>query len=225
MIAALVFLGKRIAFNSIKTVTILTITLEIANQVVPVYDGEIMLAAIFAGVLQGIGLGIILLRGSTTGGTDIVTKLIQLRYPHFSTGRVLFALDAIVLVVTALVYGSIRNSMYALILVFVSSKVVDAIVYGSESGRMLMIISDKHEAISDAIHTEMDRGSTLLDGKGTYTDTERPVLICAITITEFQALKRLIYDNDPDAFVISLVADDVFGEGFTPFAERLNIKE
>lgn len=221
LIAAFIFLGRRTAVYTIKTVVILTITLEIANQIAPPYDGDIMLGAIFAGVLQGVGLAIIFLRGSTTGGTDIVAKLIQLKVPHISTGRILFVLDMVVLVLTVVVYRSLSNAMYALILVFVSSRVVDAIIYGSEKGRMLMIISEKHEEIAEAIHTEMDRGSTLLKGVGTYTNIDRPVLICAISTPEFQQLKRVIYDHDEEAFVVSLQTDEVYGEGFTPFEQRI----
>lgn len=216
LVLAFVFLGKQVALYSVKSVLILTFTLELTHRIVPAYEGDVLLAALFAGVLQGTGLAIILLRGSTTGGTDIIARLIQLRFPHFPIGRLLFALDGVVLVLTAIVYRSASNAMYALVLVFISSRVIDGIVYGSESGRMLMIISEKHEEIAEAIHEEMERGSTLLKGVGTYTYQERPVLLCAISTPEFQTLKKLIHTYDPEAFVISLQTDEVLGEGFAP---------
>lgn len=209
-------LGKRFAFSSIKTVMILTLTLELANQLVPAYDGDVILAAIFGGVLQGVGLAIVFIRGSTTGGTDILSKLIQLKFPHISIGRLIFAIDAMVLVVTAIVYKSLANAMYAMITVFVCTQVIDSIIYGLDKGRMLMVISEKQDEIIAEISEELGRGSTLLQGTGTYTKEDRPVLLCAVSITEFYKVKRIIYDCDPLAFVVSLETDEVLGEGFKP---------
>lgn len=218
LILSWVMLGRKSSLNTIRTVVILTAMLELTNRFVPKYEqGDMMLSAIFAGVLQGIGLAIIFMRGSNTGGTDILSKVIQLYFPHISIGRFLLAIDAITLVITVFVYKSIANAMYALILVFVATQVIDSIIYGLDRGRMIMIISDKHDEICTAIDCELQRGSTLLYGQGAYTGTEKKVIMCAVSVTEFHNVKKLTYSIDPSAFVMSLETDEVLGEGFKPW--------
>lgn len=216
LVLAFIFLGRKFTIKSLQTVLITSVMLEICGRFILPYQGDIMLAALFGGVLQGIGLALIFMRGSTTGGTDILSKLLQIPFPHLSMGRLLLVMDAIVLAATAVVYRSLSNALYALILVFVSTKVIDAIMFGPDRGRMLMIVSDSYEKIAEMIHEEMDRGSTLLQGTGTYTKKERPVLICAVSTHEFFEIKKIVYTVDPDAFIVTLETNEVLGEGFKP---------
>lgn len=216
LIIGFFILGRKFTMKSMKTVIVLTFALQFAEVFVPQYTDDVMLAALFGGVLQGFGLALVLMRGSTTGGVDIISRILQLKFPHLSIGRIILIIDALVLSATAIVYQSLGNAMYSLILVFVSSKVIDGVIFGLDSGRMMMIISDNYTEIAGAISDELERGSTLLDGMGTYTNMERKVLICAISNREFHNVKKIVYTVDPNAFIMSLQTDEVLGEGFKP---------
>lgn len=216
LILALLKLGRKFAFKSIKTVVILSFMLELCARIIPAYDGDIMLAALFGGVIQGAGLGMIMLRGSTTGGTDILSKLIQQKKPHVAIGRLILIIDAVILAATAIVYQSIGNAMYSLIISFVSTQVIDGILYGMDKGKMLMIVSDNYMEIFEMISQELGRGSTILHGTGAYTGEERPVLLCALSNSEFYPVKRIVHMLDPNAFVVALETNEVLGDGFKP---------
>ncbi|MFV0401748.1 MAG: YitT family protein [Oscillospiraceae bacterium] len=213
LVLALIFLGKKFTLRTLKTVVILTLALEVCERI-GAYQEDIMLAALIGGVLQGLGLGIVFWRGSTTGGVDIIGRLIQLKFPHLSLGRLMMLIDGLVLVATAVVYRNIGNALYALILIYACGRVIDAVIYGMDKGRVMMIISEKQEEIAALIHSELDRGATLLEGRGTYTDKARPVLFCAVRTQQFHQLKRLVYSIDPSAFLVALEADEIVGEGF-----------
>lgn len=207
-------LGKKFTVRTMKTVIIATLALEICDRYIPIYQDDLILAALFGGVLQGLGLGLVFMRGSTTGGVDIIGRLLQIKFPHISLGKILLGIDAAILVATAIVYQSIGNALYSLILIFTGSKIIDGVIYGLDKGRVMMIISEHQDEIIDSIHRDLDRGATLLQGKGTYTGEERPVLFCAVRTQQFHQLKRLISSIDPRAFVVALEADEIVGEGF-----------
>lgn len=216
LVLAWFFLGKRFTLKTMKTVVILTLSLELCARFIPPYSGELILIAIFAGVLQGVGLGLVFMRGSTTGGIDIISKLIQLKYTHFPIGKLILFFDGVVLVVTAFVYKNIGTAMYALILAFACSRTIDGIVYGLDKGRAILIISEKYQEIYKEIDFELGRGSTILKGVGSYTGIDRPVLLCAVSLEQFHPLKRIVTSIDPNAFVVSMETDEILGEGFKP---------
>ncbi|UTR14653.1 YitT family protein [Salipaludibacillus sp. LMS25] len=178
----------------------------------PLYD-DLTLAALFAGVFIGTGLGIVFRFGGTTGGVDIIAKL-GFKYFGWSMGRTMFIFDALV-ITSSLFYLNYREAMYTLLAVFVSAKVIDFMQQGAYSGKAAMIISDHASDISSAIMREMDRGATILKGKGTFTGHDRDVLYCVVGRNEMVRLKNLISKVDPHAFVTLTDVQDVLGEGFT----------
>ncbi|NJP38916.1 YitT family protein [Alkalicoccus luteus] len=179
---------------------------------IPLQD-DLTLAALFAGVFIGVGLGIVFRVGGTTGGVDIIAKL-GFKYYGWSMGRTMFVFDAAV-ITTSLVYLDYREAMYTLVAVFVAAKVIDFIQQGAYSGKAAMIISSKVPEIAAAISDEMDRGATLLQGKGSFTGDAREVLYCVVGRNEMVRLKNLIARTDPHAFVTLQDVQDVMGEGFT----------
>ncbi|MBU9723926.1 MULTISPECIES: YitT family protein [Bacillaceae] len=179
---------------------------------VPLYD-DLTLAALFAGAFIGAGLGIVFRVGGTTGGVDIIAKL-GFKYFGWSMGRTMFVFDAIV-ITSSLVYLNYREAMYTLLAVFVAAKVIDLIQQGAYSGKAAMIISDHTTEIAASILKQMDRGATILKGKGTFTGVEREVLYCVVGKNEVVRLKSLIAKVDPHAFVTLGDVQDVMGEGFT----------
>ncbi|RST73649.1 YitT family protein [Siminovitchia acidinfaciens] len=178
-------------------------------------EGDLFLAALFAGVFAGIGLGIIFRFGGTTGGVDIIARLV-FKYKGISMGRTMFAFDATVILVSLLTYLDHKEAMYTLVAVFVGARVIDFMQEGAYAARGAMIISEKHyDQLADAIMKEMGRGVTMLKGHGSFTKEKREVLYCVVGRNEIVNLKRIIHAIDPQAFVSVIVVHDVMGEGFT----------
>ncbi|WP_240375568.1 YitT family protein [Bacillus piscicola] len=178
----------------------------------PLQD-DMTLVALFAGVFLGTGLGIVFRFGGTTGGIDIIAKL-GFHYFGWSMGRTMFVFDALV-ITSSLIYLDYREAMYTLVAVFVASKVIDIIQQGAYSAKAAFIISEKNEAISQAIMSEMDRGATFFRGIGTFTGSDKKVLYCVVGKNELVRLKNVVEKIDPHAFVTVNSVQDVIGEGFT----------
>ncbi|PSL50523.1 uncharacterized membrane-anchored protein YitT (DUF2179 family) [Salsuginibacillus halophilus] len=178
----------------------------------PLQD-DMTLAALFAGLFIGTGLGFVFRYGGTTGGVDIIAKLGQ-RYLGWSVGKTLFAFDAAV-ITSSLVYLNYREAMYTLVAVFIAAKVIDFIQQGAYSAKAAFIISENAPAISDAVLREMERGATVLEGRGTFTGSKKEVLYCVVGRNEQMRLKNIVTKIDPLAFVTFSDVQDVAGEGFT----------
>ncbi|MBY0096564.1 YitT family protein [Mesobacillus maritimus] len=179
----------------------------------PLYE-DLFLAALFAGVFIGIGLGIIFRFGGTTGGVDIIARLAQ-KYAGWTMGRTMFMFDFCVIAISLITYLNYREAMYTLVVVFIGARVIDFMQEGAYSARGAMIISEKNEEIAGKILSEMDRGATMLKATGSFTKKERDVLYCVVGKNEIVRLKSVINSVDPHAFVSVTVVHDVLGEGFT----------
>jgi uncharacterized membrane-anchored protein YitT (DUF2179 family) len=177
-------------------------------------EHDLTLAALFAGAFTGIGLGIIFRFGGTTGGVDIIARLVQ-KYVGWNMGKTMFLFDACVIAISWFTYLNYKQAMYTLVAVFVGARVIDFILEGAYSARGAMIISDQNVQIAAKIMAEMDRGVTALRAYGSYTKNEREVLYCVVAKNELIRLKNLITSVDPHAFVSISVVHDVHGEGFT----------
>jgi len=188
----------------------------------PLYE-DLFLAALFAGVFIGIGLGIIFRYGGTTGGVDIIARLAQ-KYLGWTMGRTMFMFDFFVITLSLITYLNYREAMYTLVVVFVGARVIDFMQEGAYAARGAMIISDKNEEIAANIMKEMDRGVTSLKAVGSYTKAERDVLYCVVAKNEIVTLKNVINSVDPHAFVSVTVVHDVLGEGFTLDENKLPLE-
>ncbi|AKU32745.1 YitT family protein [Bacillus altitudinis] len=174
---------------------------------------DLALAALFAGVFIGTGLGIIFKFGGTTGGVDIIARLINKHY-QVAIGRTMFIFDACVITIS-LTYLNYKEAMYTLVAVFVAAKVIDFMQEGAYAAKGAMIISEKDDIIQKKITEEMERGVTILKGVGSYTKQERNVLYCVVPKNELVHLKSVVTSVDPHAFVSVSDVHDVLGEGFT----------
>ncbi|MGM8213960.1 YitT family protein [Bacillaceae bacterium W0354] len=177
-------------------------------------QNDMTLAALFAGMFIGVGLGIIFRYGGTTGGVDIIARLVH-KYVGWSMGRTMFLFDAVVIVSSILLYLSKIEGMYTLVAVFIGARVIDFIQEGAYAARGAMIISENSKQLSRKIIEDMDRGVTVLNGSGSYTGERRDVLYCVVGRNEIVKLKSIINDIDPHAFVSVMSVHDVLGEGFT----------
>ncbi len=176
--------------------------------------GEKILAAVFGGVLMGAGLGLIFSRGATTSGSEIVARLLSLKFPHIPVGRLLLFVDMAVVAASVLVYRRWESALYAVIMIFVTSRLMDSILYGADEGRMLLIMTRREKSLSRAILGQMQRGVTLLKAEGAYSGQDKRVVLCAVRPSEVYRLRRLVREMDPDAFIIEIPTEQVLGEGF-----------
>ncbi|QTQ07127.1 YitT family protein [Macrococcoides canis] len=175
---------------------------------------DLLLASLFGGVFIGAGLGIIFRFGGTTGGVDILARLMK-KYFDIPMGRTMFAFDCLVLTATYITIGDYIITMYTLVCVFVGARVIDIIQDSGYSARGAMIISERHHEISDEINTLLERGVTIISAHGHYSKTARPIIYCVVPRNEITRLKQIINSIDPHAFVSLLDVHDVLGEGFT----------
>ena len=219
---AICVIGYQTVVKSIFALFLGSACIDLFSLWLPAYQGNVMLAAISAGVLEGLGLSLIFLRSATTGGTVLIARLLSRHFPHVSMGKLLFAIDFVVIFFSALVYRSIESALYALIAVFVATKVMDAVLYGMDIGvgKMMFIISEKNHAIAEAILKTQSRGATLLYAKGAYSQRDRTVLFCAVRKFEVPRVRQMVREIDEHAFLIIGEAGQISGEGFQPELRR-----
>jgi len=213
LIAAAIWGGgiKRVA-RTLFAIAVMSGTIDLLKPYLPPVTSDPLLYAVFGGIMDGLGVGLVFRSGGTTGGVDIVANLLN-RWRGVRLGTTILIANTAILGVAAVLFG-VEPALYALLVTMVSSQVVDLVQEGVSQTRSTMIVSHKAEAIAQAINTRMVRGVTILEGKGAYTGTEQPVLLCAISQSEITRLKRLVQELDPDAFLIVSPASEVLGAGF-----------
>lgn len=198
-----------------------TIMLSVWLYVIPVIDlsgDDYLLAALFGGVFTGIGFAMVLRAGATTGGTDMVAALIQERMCHYTVAQIMQVLDAVVVITGLYVFG-LRATLYAVVAVFVSTKVSDAFLEGFKNSKAAFIITNKYREVAECIMRELDRGVTGLQAKGMYTGDLKCVLYCVVSRKEIVEIKRIVNETDPGAFVIVSDVREVLGEGFLEYSD------
>lgn len=214
VIAGFMKLGKPMMLRTLIAVLITTAATDFFSQFFPKYEGDRIIAAVFGGVFIGAGLGLVYLRDGTTGGTDIINKLIQKAKPYLSLGFIMMITDATVVIISILAFGNLESGLYAIIAIFVSSRVMDRLLYGGKEGKAILIFSEKSEEIGQAILNKTPRGATFLEGKGVYSGEDKNVICCAVHKNEYVKLKRLVHEIDPNAFIITATANEILGKGF-----------
>ena len=207
-------LGKRFVLWTLRTLLIYTAVADILFISPIVYRGDSILAALFGGVFIGISSGLIFMHGSTAGGADIVIKLVQKKYPHYSAGQLILVINGAVMIGAAIVYQNIEAALYGLIMTFTSGRVMDGILYGADTGKSCMIVTGKPKELASKIIETIHRSATIIDIKGAYKDTKGWMLLCVVRRQEYYALKKLIAQVDPEAFVIVNEANQILGRGF-----------
>lgn len=204
--------GWRTGAKTVFAVATMSAAIDLLRPHLPQATADPVLYTVYGGLLDGLGLGLVFRAGGTTGGTDIIARLAH-RFLGIKLGHTLLAANVVILGSAALIFG-LEPAMYALLLAFVSSRVIDVVQEGLSQSRSTMIISRCPDAVRSAILEQMERGVTMLHGSGGYTDEPREILVCAVPQVELSRLKRLIQEIDPDAFVIVVPASEVLGEGF-----------
>lgn len=207
-------IGKLFFFGSLLGMVVTSVGFDLFAKILPIPKTEPLVAAIFGGVIIGAGLGIVFIAGASTGGVDIVARLLKLKFRNFPIGKILLCMDLCTAVATGIVYGEFNNTLYSVITLVLSSFVLDKVVYGMDYAKVALIISDRYEEIAQAIDAQLDRGVTLLRGQGFYLRSDKYVLLSAVKRKQLAQLKDLVMAIDPSAFIILQDAHQVLGDGF-----------
>lgn len=215
---AILEIGYKLVLKTGIAIVLSSTMIDLLASIVPAYRGNPILVAIFAGLCEGLGLSLTFIRGATTGGTDMIARLLGHRMPHLSMGKLMLAIDGIIVVASAFVFGSIENAMYACIVIFVSTRLIDSILYGTDvgTGKLFFVMSPKVREMGDRIIGELDRTVTYLDSRGGYTKEPGETMLCAVRRFEVYQIQSIIREEDKDAFVIVGDAGEITGEGFRP---------
>ena len=210
------YLSRSLSATVISSLMIDAFELEFVKNLVKPYTGNPILVCIFGGILCGAGMSLIFNRGGSTGGTDIVSRIMHKRKPHVSLGKFMLVCDAVVVAAAVAIYGNIENALYAIVFIFASSKIVDVIVYGfaRNNGKLLFIVTAHYDEVTELILKEIDRGVTLLNAQGGYNKDDKKVILCAVRPNQVHQTTVLVHSIDPSAFVIVTTAGTISGEGF-----------
>ncbi|MFR8010671.1 MAG: YitT family protein [Clostridia bacterium] len=207
-------IGLKFIFRSAIVTAMLSLIIDLFSLFIPAYTGNPLLAVVFGGVCNGTGLALIFLRGATSGGSDILARVLRTKIQYIPMGRMILFIDCIVILISGFVFKSLESVLYALIVVFISSKTIDSILYRTGSGKLLMVVTDNARKMSDAITSEMHRGVTLLPVRGGYTGKEKSMLIIAVRNNQVSTAYRIIHEFEPKPFIIISDAGEILGEGF-----------
>ena len=216
------FLGRTFFLKSVKSMVISSFLMDYVSPLLPVYEGDRLLAALCMGVLTGIGYALIFMRGSSTGGQDFISVAIRKVKPHMTLGVITFVLDMLtILLGSVIVFKDVDGFIYGLIVTYLMATVMDRIMYGIDEGKMTLIVTDKGKEVAGKIDEYLDRGSTIIRGTGSYTGQEKDIVMCASNNKEMYTIKRLARQVDPKSFTIIMESNEVVGEGFKEELEEL----
>ena len=214
------FIGFHLLASSLFSMAVSSFAIDAIAALHTFAPMDPMLACLCGGALMGFGLGLVFSQGATTGGTDIVARLLKLKFPWLPMGKLVLVPDGVVLTLAALAFGGVEAALYGAVAIFVSGRVMDTVLYGLDTSKVAYIISDRWQQVADALLREQQRGVTILRGQGAWTGDDKQVLLVAFKQKEIMQIKQAVHDIDPKAFMIVCDAHDVLGEGFGDYREE-----
>mgnify|MGYP002611729360 CR=1 FL=1 len=212
-------LGGRLLGSSLYAMAVSSLAIDVIAWMHTFPPMDPILATLYGGAGMGVGLGLVFSQGATTGGTDIIGKLLKLKFPWLPIGKLVMIPDMVVVILAAVVFGTVNAALYGLIQMYLLSQVMDMILYGWDTSRVAYIITDRWEETVQGL-LDMNRGVTLLQGKGAYTGAEKQVLLVAFRQREIVPIKRMLREIDPKAFFIVCDAHEILGEGFGDYQKE-----
>ena len=212
-------LGGRLLVSSLYAMAVSSLAIDVIAWMHTFPPMDPILATLYGGAGMGVGLGLVFSQGATTGGTDIIGKLLKLKFPWLPIGKLVMIPDMVVVILAAVVFGTVNAALYGLIQMYLLSKVMDMILYGWDTSRVAYIITDRWEETVQGL-LDMNRGVTLLQGKGAYTGAEKQVLLVAFRQREIVPIKRMLREIDPKAFFMVCDAHEILGEGFGDYQKE-----
>lgn len=217
-IAGGIRIGKRFFAGSLLGMVLSSVLID-AVAMIPFPQSDILVGALYGGLLCGLGLGVVFASGTSTGGSDILVRLLKLRYRNVPIGTISLCFDGMVVALTGIVFGDISKALYSGIAVFICSQVMDIVVYRFDYSKVALIISDAPEKIAREICDRLGRGATFLDGEGCYSGARKKVVLAVVKKRQLAELKELVMEFDENAFVIVQEAHQVLGDGFSRYSK------
>ncbi len=214
------FIGWRLLVSSLCSMAVCSLGIDAIAAVHAFAPMDPMLAALCGGAVMGAGLGIVFAQGATTGGTDVVARLLKLKFPWLPMGKLVLIPDLVVLSLAAVVFSRVEAGLYGLVALLVSARVMDTVLYGLDASKVAYIISDRWREAADAL-LRMQRGVTILEGQGAWSGKEKRMLMVAFRQKEIVQIKELVHSVDPSAFLIVVDAREVLGEGFGEYRREI----
>lgn len=211
-------IGKRFFAGSLLGMVLSSLLIDLLDGLV-VLNLEPLVAVLYGGVLCGLGLGIVFVCGTSTGGSDILIRLLKMKYRNVPIGQISMYFDAAVVILTGIVFRDVTKALYTGVAVFVTSQVIDAVVYRFDYSKVALIISKEYEEIARQIGIRLDRGATFLHGEGSYHHNPTKVVLAAVKKQQVAELKELVTAIDPNAFIIVQEAHQVLGDGFSKYSK------
>lgn len=210
--------GKRFFAGSLVGMAVSSVLLDLFAVIKPP-ETEPLLAALYGGLLCGIGLGMVFAAGASTGGSDIVVRLLKLRFQYVPIGTISIVFDMSVAALTGLAFQDLSRALYSGVAIFVTGQIIDAVVYRFDYSKVAMIVSKDYETIAQQIAVQLDRGVTFLKGQGAYSGKDTKVVLTAVKKQQLADLKRMVVEIDPNAFIIVQEAHQVLGDGFSRYSK------
>lgn len=214
------FLGGHTLVSSLFAMAATSVLVDLIAAVYTFPAMDPMLAAIFGGVALGLSLGMIFSKGATTGGTDLIARLLKIPFAWLPVGKLLMAVDLLMLLAVSIAFRSMESAMYGIISLYISTLVMDGVLYGMDRSKVAYIVTARPQEVAAEIDRQMDRGATFLHGEGSFSREEKLVLMCAFKQKQIVPLKALVHDLDPEAFLIVCDAHEVLGEGFRRYRKN-----
>ena len=211
-------IGKKFFFGSLIGMLLSSVLIDLLAKI-PTPQVEPLLGALYGAAICGMGLGIVFATGTSTGGSDIVVRLLKIKWRHVPIGKISIVFDLCVAAITGIVFQNISCALYSGVAIFVSGVVVDAMIYRFDYSKVALIISDRYEELAVLIGQKLDRGATFLEGEGSYSHKKTKVILTAVKKQQIAELKQLVVDVDPDAFIIVQEAHQVLGDGFARYTK------
>jgi uncharacterized membrane-anchored protein YitT (DUF2179 family) len=212
-IVAGVKIGKKFFVGSLLGMALSSVFIDLF-ALIPAPELEPLVGALYGGTICGVGLGFIFAAGVSTGGSDIIVRLLKLRWRNVPIGVISMSFDACVAVLTGLVYQDVAAALYSGVAIFITGKVIDVVVYRFDYSKVALIITEHYEQVVEKISQKLDRGATYLHGEGSYSRKQTKVVLTAIKRQQLAELKELVVEIDPNAFIIVQEAHQVLGDGF-----------
>lgn len=212
-------IGKRFFAGSLLGMLLSSVMID-SFTFLAIPDLEPLLAVLYGGVICGLGLGVVFVSGTSTGGSDILVRLLKLRYRNVPIGQISMTFDAIVVLLTGIVFQDVSKALYTGVTVFLCGKVIDGVVYNFDYSKVALIISSQYEEIARQIGLQLDRGATFLHAEGSYSHTPTKVVLAAVKKQQLAELKELVVHIDPNAFIIVQEAHQVLGDGFSRYSKE-----
>ncbi len=197
---------------------LMSVSLTVTDLFLPAFKIDKILASVFGGILMGLGISLIMLKGATTGGVDILAKLINRRFRHLTVGKLILFMDAVVITLATVAYRNIESALYSVLSLYASSYIMDTVLYGGDKGKLVYIVTDKASDICREITLGLSRGVTVLSARGGYTGKERSLLLCTVRRHEVSELYSVLDKHDKNAFIVVADAGEIIGEGFKPMS-------